>query len=90
MVSDANFDPICLISECRDMGNRRFAEEEYDKAEESFTLGLTLYEIYGSEKSQTAGYGCLIGLASCLKVQSRYDEAEELILSSRSRLRKTA
>lgn len=90
LMLEASFNPAGLITECRDVGNRKFAEDEYQKAEEAFTLGLMMYEMYGSEISQTAGYGCLIGLADCLRAQSRFDEAEELIRSSRQRLRRAA
>jgi hypothetical protein len=87
---EANFDPAGLVTECRDLGNARYADQEFQKAEEAFTLGMTIYEMYGDAASQTAGYGCLVGLADCLRAQSRHDEAEELIRQSRDRLRKTA
>jgi hypothetical protein len=87
---EANFNPSGLVSECRDMGNARFADSEFQKAEEAFTLGLTIYEIYGTDDAQTAGYGCLVGLADALRAQHRYAEADALIHKSRGGLRKTA
>lgn len=90
MANPASFDASALITECRDIGNQRYAEQQYQKAEEAFTLGLMMFEMYGGDGAQTAGYGCLVGLADCLKAQDRFDEAEELIRSSRDRLRKIA
>lgn len=91
MVNPANFDASALITECRDIGNQRCAEQQYQKAEEAFTLGLMMFEMYGGDAAaQTAGYGCLVGLADCLKAQERFEEADELIRSSRERLKKIA
>lgn len=87
---DAIFNSAGLVRECRDMGNARFAEKEYQKAEEAFTLGLTIYEMYLDEEAKTAGYGCLVGLADCLRAQSRHAEADALIGESRGRLRKAS
>jgi hypothetical protein len=87
---EAKFNPSALVSDCRDMGNARFAAREYQKAEEAFALGLTIYEIYGGAESQTAGYGCLVGLADSLRAQHRDVEAEALIRKSRGQLRKIA
>jgi hypothetical protein len=87
---DANFNAAGLVRECRDMGNARYAEKEYQKAEEAFTLGLTIYEMYGDEESKIAGYGCLVGLADALRAQHRHDEANALIGESRSKLRKAS
>lgn len=87
---EANFDPADLVSECRDLGNARFGEREFQKAEEAFTLGLTIYEMYGCDDARTAGYGCLIGLVDCLRAQSRHAEADALLHESRQRMRKIA
>lgn len=87
---DAKFNASGLVRECRDMGNARYAEREYQKAEEAFTLGLTIYEMYGDDESKTAGYGCLVGLADSLRAQSRHDEADALIGESRRGLRKAS
>jgi len=88
---DVNLDPTGLVFECRDLGNARFAEEQYQKAEEAFTLGLTIYEMYGGDDAlKTAGYGCLMGLADCMRAQFRFAEADELIRRSRDRHRKIA
>lgn len=89
-MAEANFDPTNLISECRDIGNYHFAQQDYSKAEEAFTLGWTMYEMYPSEPAKTAGFGCLVGLADALRAQDRQFEAEEVIRSSRERRRHAA
>ena len=86
----ADFDPHKLILECRDIGNKRFGDREYEKAEEAFSLGWAMYEMYGTENSKTPGYGCLMGLSDTLRAQSRDEEADELIRRHRDRGRKIA
>lgn len=84
------FDPVSLITECRDLGNAHFAAGDYLRAEEAYTLGWSMYQMYPADSAKTAGFGCLVGLADVLRAQEKHNEAEELIRINREQRKKIA
>lgn len=72
-----------MIAECRDLGNGYLNDGNLTRAEECFTLGITIYDLYSDDDCTTPGMGCVMGLADCLRAQGQHAEAEHLVRSRR-------